>query len=364
MPSFRKLDRGNWQVQVFLGRDSKGKQKIVKKQGFKTKKDAEVWANEILNQKNKGYVTVSNNILFNDFLMKWYDDYKKLTLSTTTKTCYEGRIKKHIIPYFEGLKLNGVSNAIVQEFYNNLIKNLKPSSAKKIMDILTSCFKYAKKQKLIIDVPTDIEKIKAEKKKIETWNQEQVKYFLKEIENTYLHFPVFLDLMTGLRIAELCGLKWKYVNLEEGYIDVVGQVIFNRTSKELEYTKILKTDSSFRRITIPGVLVDYLEEIKGALHPKNNDFVVLNRYGQICNPRNLSMNFVKTVEKYKVPKITFHGLRHTHATMLISAGENIKVVSERLGHKDITTTLNIYTHVQEEMKQNTATLLQGIFKAN
>lgn len=362
MPSFHQIARGNWKVQVFLGRDSKGKQKIVKKQGFKTKKDAEAWANEILNQKNKGYVTVSNNIMFNEFLMKWYQDYKKLTLSTTTKTCYIGRINKHILPFFEGLKLNEVSSAIVQDFYNNLVKDMKPSSAKKVMDILISCFKYAKKQKLIMEVPTDIDKIKSEKKKIETWNQEQMKYFLKEIEDTYLHFPVFLDLMTGLRIAELCGLKWKYVNLDEGYIDVVGQIIYNRSSRELEYTKILKTDSSFRRITIPGVLIDYLKEIKEALHPKENDFVVLNREGNMCNPRNLSVNFSKTVAKYNVSKITFHGLRHTHATMLLSAGENIKVVSERLGHQDITTTLNIYMHVQEKMKQNTASLLQNMFE--
>lgn len=361
MASYKQLSRGNWKVAVSLGYKD-GKKQIIRKQGFKTKKDAETWANEILNQKNKGYVTVSNNIMFNDFLMKWYEDYKKLTLSTTTKTCYIGRINKHILPFFKNLRLNEIKSNVVQEFYNKLIKKMKPSSAKKVMDILTSCFKYAKKQKLIIELPTDIDKIKSENKKIETWNQEQIKYFLKEIEGTYLHFPIFLDLMTGLRVGELCGLKWKYVNLDEGYIDIVGQVIFNRTSKKLEYTEILKTDSSFRKITIPEVLIDYLKEIKENIHPKNNDFVILDRSGNMCNPRNLSMNFCKTVAKYNVPKITFHALRHTHATMLISAGENIKVVSDRLGHKDISTTLNIYTHVMKEMKQNTASLLQEMFK--
>ena len=76
------------------------------------------------------------------------------------------------------------------------------------------------------------------------------------------------------------------------------------------------------------------------------------------------MEFTKKVQKYKqLPQITFHGLRHIHATILIANGENIKVVSERLGHSDITTTLNIYTHVRDDMKNNTASLLDDLFKS-
>ena len=100
----------------------------------------------------------------------------------------------------------------------------------------------------------------------------------------------------------------------------------------------------------------------------------------MCNPRNLSMNFTKTVAKYKksieelkhenkkipqnymkLKQISFHGLRHTHATLLIFNGENIKVVSERLGHSNIGITLNTYTHVMNDMKNNTATLLNDLF---
>lgn len=101
----------------------------------------------------------------------------------------------------------------------------------------------------------------------------------------------------------------------------------------------------------------------------------------MCNTRNLSMNFTKVISKYKLsskdfkrskskknidnylqlPQITFHGLRHTHATLLILKGENIKVVSERLGHKSITETLDTYTHIMDDMKNNTANLLDDMF---
>lgn len=114
------------------------------------------------------------------------------------------------------------------------------------------------------------------------------------------------------------------------------------------------------------------------------DFVVLSRESTICNPRNLSMNFTQAISKYKLSvdafqktnsnkdigyymqlkQITFHALRHTHATLLIFNGKNIKVVSERLGHKNIVTTLNTYTHIMDDMKNNTASLLDSIFKCN
>lgn len=86
----------------------------------------------------------------------------------------------------------------------------------------------------------------------------------------------------------------------------------------------------------------------------------------MCNPRNISMDFTKNVNKYKdkLPQISIHGLRHIHATLLILNGENIKIVSDRLGHNDITTTLNTYTHIMEEMKDNMAELLDSLFINN
>ena len=96
--------------------------------------------------------------------------------------------------------------------------------------------------------------------------------------------------------------------------------------------------------------------------PLDNDFIVPDRNGSMANPRNLSMDFTKKLEKYlELKQISFHGLRHTHATMLLKYGENIKVVSARLGHKDITTTLNTYMHVMPDIETNTSTLLDNIF---
>lgn len=382
MPSYKQLSKYNWKVQVSLGYKD-GKKQLARKQGFKTKKDAERWATDILNKHNKGYVALtSNNILFKDFLLKWFNEHKSKTLSLNTYTNYNSRIHTHIIPKLGSYKLTEINNVIVQDFYNSLIgEGLKPSSAKKIIEILAGCFKYAKKLKLIYSLPTDIEKIKSEKPLVEFWCKEEVDFFLNEIEGAYLYFPILLDILTGLRIGELCGLKWKDLDLDEGYIFINGQIIIDKEKKELIYTPILKTDTSHRKISIPPLLINYLKSIYDNEKPKLNDYVIKSREGSICNPRNLSMDFSKRVAKYKksidelkekypdkdlsnykqLKQITFHGLRHTHATLLILNGENIKVVSQRLGHKDISTTLQTYTHVMKDMEQNTASLLQTMF---
>ncbi|NFA43695.1 site-specific integrase [Clostridium botulinum] len=368
----------NWKATVCLGYED-GKKNVARKQGFKTKKEAEKWVTDILSQKNKGFIApTESSILFKDYVNKWFNDYKSKHIGINTRTNYKSRIDTHIIPKLGSYKLNKITNAIVQDFYNSLIgEGLKPSSVKKIMEILNGVFKYAQKSKLIYVVPTDIEKQPMNKPKIEFWSKKEIDFYLNEIKDTYLYTPILIDIFTGLRVGELCGLRWGNINLDNGYLTVKNQVIYDRESKILVFSEILKTDTSYREISLPNILIDHLKAIKG--DSDSTDFVILSRDGLMCNPRNLSMNFSKSIFKYKKPieeisqkvakndymqlkQITFHGLRHTHATLLIFNGENIKVVSDRLGHKDIATTLNTYTHIMEDMKNNTASLLDNIFK--
>lgn len=350
MASYKELSKGNWKVTISLGFDEKGKRRKVIKQGFRTKRDAEKFTTDILTKKNRGYISPGeNNILFKDFIMDWFTNYK----------------------------LNQLNNAIMQKFYNDLIneKKNKAVSTIKVMDIVNCSLKYAQKLKLIYELPTDINKQKLEKPKIEHWNKSEIDFFLEHVKGTYMYTPVFIDILTGLRIGELCGLRWCDIDLEKGIITVNNQLIHDKRLKVLILAD-LKTSSSHRNITIPKKLINYLRELKEDRGASDNDYVVLDRNDFKYTPRNLSMNFTKKVSKFKKPieenesskaeymqlkQISFHGLRHTHATLLILNGENVKVVSERLGHADIRMTLNTYTHVMQDMKNNTANLLDDLF---
>lgn len=385
MASYRNIgtnSKPNWVVEASFGTGLDGKRLRVKKQGFKTKREAEKYISEYSTDINKGNIKLeAREINFGDFLLQWFNDYKSKQLSINTKTNYKSRIETHILPYLGHYKLVKIDNVIVQNFYNTLIgKGLKPATVKKVIEVLNNVFKYANKMRLVSIIPTDIEKLPCETPKIKYWNKDQVDFFLSTIKDSSIYTPILIEIMTGLRIAELCGLRWRDIDLEKGAITVNSQIIFDKINKVAIPTDILKTSTSHRIITIPNILIEHLKAFKEEVKPLEKDFVIKNRYGMIVNPRNLSMNFTKKIEKYskpleehiketgscnnymQLPQISFHGLRHTHATLLISVGENIKVVSERLGHKDINTTLNTYTHVMEEMRNNTASLLNDMFK--
>ena len=363
--SYKQLSKYNWQVVISLGYDENGKKRRVKKQGFRTKKEAEVFVTETLTKKNHGYIAPTNtNILFKDFITQWFNDYKSLSIGINTRTNYLSRINTHIIPKLGHYKLTDITNNIIQNFYNDLInkEKLNPSSAKKILETLNNCFKYAQKNKLIYTVPTEIETIKINKKEIEFWTENELKFFLEEIKDTYLYTPILIASMTGVRVGELCGIRWCDIDLENGYININNQVIQDKNSKKLILSSILKTSTSKRSISIPKLLITHLEGIKAQINPNKLDCIILNRQNEICNPRNISMEFTKKVDKYpNINQISIHSLRHTHATLLILNGENIKVISDRLGHKDISVTLNTYTHVMEDMKKDTAKLLDSLF---
>lgn len=380
MASYEQLSKGNWKAIVSLGYES-GKQIKNRKQGFKTKKDAEKWVTETLSKKHKGYVATSeSNILLKDFMHKWFNEYKINTISTNTISNYNARINTHIIPKLGNYKLNKITNIVVQDFYNDLINGgQKPSSAKKVLETLSNCLRYAQKNKLIYMIPVNIDRVPIENTKVEFWNKYEVDFFLNQIKDDYLYTPILIELLTGLRIGELCGLRWCDIDLDNGHLNVRNQVLNDKANKSLIFTDKLKTTPSYRKITLPKALVNHLKKIKG--NSLDKDFVILSREGLMCNPRNLSMNFTGEILKYKLsledykksksrnkkdnyiqlPQLTFHGLRHTHATLLIFKGENIKVVSERLGHKSITETLDTYTHVMDDMKNNTAEILDDMF---
>ena len=134
-------------------------------------------------------------------------------------------------------------------------------------------------------MPVDIDRVPIEKSKVDFWNKEDVDFFLNNIKDTYLYTPILIELLTGLRLGELCGLRWCDIDLDNRYLTVRNQVINDKTNKTLLFTDKLKTKTSYRNITLPKMLVDYLKSIKG--NSSNTDFVILSREGFMSNPRNL-----------------------------------------------------------------------------
>ena len=208
----------------------------------------------------------------------------------------------------------------------------------------------------------------------------EIETFKKTKEELAVEYEEFI-LKLSDEICELGLDKDEFycsIDLDNNRLYIKEQVLNDKISKKLILTDILKTSKSNRVITIPDFLKNILQDHKpDYMINKVNDFVILSRNNTMCNPRNLSMDFTKNVAKYTKPieeltnapinykqllKLSFHDLRHTHATILLKHGENVKVISERLGHTSIKITLDTYSHVLPSMEEHTALLLNNIFK--
>lgn len=377
MSHYRKLKNNTWEVQIYLGRDPiTNRQNRSTKSGFKSKKEAIKYAESLKVDIRNGLDVINNKILLKDFITNWYKDFKVNTLRINTQSNYQSAINNHIIPSLGNIQLSKLTVSKVQQFYNNLLNSgMRASSCKKILQVLSNCLRYAQKQKLIEYLPTEIEKVPSDSPEREYWSEHQFEFFLNEVRDTTIYLPTLIAGLTGLRIGEICGLRWKNVDLENGYIIVCEQAINNKINNSLLHTNNLKTNASKRKVTIPPILISKLKEFN-----TDTEFVIVDKNNKMCNPNNISENFRRLVKKYKndlnteiectkpfsnsnymkLPQLSIHDLRHTHATILMAKGINNKVISQRLGQTSLKVT-SIYTHVTDEMQIQSSNVLQNAF---
>lgn len=384
-----------WRVFIYLGKDSTGKQ-IRKTKTFKKQSDAKKWEAEMIASHNKGINIVGSKNLFKDMAQEWYDNVCLKRDSINTSYNKLSVLNAHILPVFGEVPLSKITTQMVQQFYFNLNNSgLKASTSKKIMATLTNVLKYCLKQGKIQYLPTDIEKLPVVKDQIRYWNEEQLKLFLENIkgdqDDQKFYIAVLLVSMTGMRSAELMGLQLKNYDSINRVLEVNSQVIKDKASKKLILTNTMKTATSSRKLSLPKVLCTELDLYVDRLpYSSKNSFLIGNQEGGMEFYDNLRMKFNRRIMKIRrqqekdirekqesepdtnrlsdadiddmlLPVIKFYELRHTHATILLNNGENIKVLSERLGHKNITTTLDTYASVMQKSRTKTADLLDGLF---
>lgn len=368
----RKKDSG-WQFTVELSKDPiTGKRKQKSKGGFKTKKDCQIAMSEMMIEIEKGEYFETSNMTLRDYLLQWSEDYAKVNVAPKTYERYFDIINKYIIPKLGAVEINNLKPLHIQSFYNYCIKDLKLSSTtvRQFHAILHKSLNQAVKWQLInVNITDAIDKPRKAKISFNTLNEQQVEILLSRLKGMTLFLPVMLALTTGMRRGELCGLKWENIDLNDGIIYVKNQL--QKINGELQDTS-LKTDGSKRKIIFLKSTLSILKEYrKIQLENKlknpeyyNKNYVICKSDGQPYDPSYITKNFVRIIHKISIelniPKVRLHDLRHTHATLLLKAGVNPKVVSERLGHSSVSMTLNTYSHVLPEMQQDAANKLEKL----
>lgn len=353
--------RGNtYSYIVHLGTDPvTGKPKKKEKGGFKSPKDAEKAANKILNEFEQGNFADSNEKL-KEFIEKFLDSQIRHEVSEATFEMQKGYAVNHIYPIIGNLKLNKITPMHIQGLYSDKLKQgLSAGTIHNIGNFLSKVFRTALEWGYVNkNVMQVVRKPSYSPTRMSVWTKEQSQLFMSDTVDSRFHVVYVLALTTGMRKGEILALQWKHFDSANATLSVQQTIEVTKGNIKL---KEPKTKTSRRLITLPQFVVVLLRKHKIQQKPNTLDLITPGIKHILLYPSVLEKVYFADVERLKLPHIRFHDLRHTHATILLSMGENPKVVQERLGHANIATTLNTYSHVLPSMQKNTADKLNDVF---
>ena len=372
--SIEKRGKNSYRLTVSEGFDLNGNPMIHRKTVHGTKKDAQVELAKFVTEVQNGLVVDGKSLRFSEFTEIWKRDYGSKELAPSTYKRYCRMLETRLLPYFGHFYINKIRPTDIMKFYdllekdtqlvrkkgNNGSKTKKPLSGKTILEhhrLLRAMLHKAVYWQLIVANPAErVQPPKARKPKRKSYDDEQTKMLLENLEllpseDTKYKVAIILTVFTGVRLGELMGLEWQDVDFKNGIISI------NRSSQYLAdmgvFTKVPKTESSIREIAIPEFIIFLLEEYKlwyeeqksiyGELWT-NSDRLFVQADGKPMHPSTISKWFVRYVGQIGLPVINFHGLRHTNASLLVAQNIDIAVISARLGHAQISTTLDFYVH--------------------
>ncbi len=293
-----------------------------------------------------------------------WKEYKRPYVKQSTMAAYALILENHILPTFGDD--NSLPEQSVQAFVLHKIESgLSTKSVKDILIVLKMVMKFGVKKEWMTYYEWDIKyPPSSENKVLDVLSVTNHRKILNHIQShfTFMGLGIYISLSTGLRIGEVCALKWSDINVTDGILTV------NRTIEriyiiegEKKHTELVintpKTKNSCREIPMNKELLGMLKPLKKVV---NDDYYILTNDERPIEPRTYRNYYKRLMEKLDIPKLKYHGLRHSFATRCIEVGCDYKTVSVLLGHSNISTTLNLYVHPNMEQKKR---CIDKVFKS-
>ena len=341
--------------------------------GSKRKAEAELARLRAEFEPPKEVGDLSSDMLFADYLLEWLE-IAKGRLAVATYSSYAAMIKKPVGPYFRqrNLTLRELEARHLQMFYSEMLRKVKPNTVIHYHAIIHSALKYAMKTDMVPqNVAMKVDRPRKNSFQPTFLDAEQMQKLFEIVKGTRLELPVLVAAFYGLRRGEVLGLKWDAIDFNRGTLTIkrtVTEATIDGTMKIIEQDSA-KTKSSLRTLPLVGSFRDYFQKVKEAqeLNKKvcgncyNYDYdgyVFVNELEERMRPDYLTEYFPKYIAKHGVPKMRFHDLRHSCASLLLANGVPLKQIQEWLGHSDFSTTANIYAHLDYRSKISSAQAME------
>ena len=369
-----------WEARITTGKDGQGKQ-VQRSFSGKTQKEVREKMQAAAVEITEGTYIAPSKMTVGDWIDIWSKEYTN-SIKPRTLDTYKQNIRVHIKPALGAIKLAALSAVDIQKFYNDLIrdgytvtrndngkvtkerKSFSPKTIKNIHGTLHKCLEKAVSLGYIKYNPADRPELpRIEKSDIKPLEDDEIKRFLSAIKGNDYETLFTVALFTGMRRAEVIGLSWDCVDFENGTI-LIKQQLQKYSGTGGKYVLTPTKNSRWRTLTPADGIMKLLkhrqlEQIQdrfkaGSAWDNSMNLVFTDRLGGYLSGNTVYMNFKRIVASIGLPDARLHDLRHTYATASIRSGDDIKTVQENLGHHTAAFTLDVYGHVTEQMKRESA----------
>ena len=321
------------------------------------------------------YGDISPNMLFADYMEVWLEIVRG-SVEKTTFSSYTQMVKKKIVPYFRdlGVTLGGLEAKHIQRFYLYELRNVSANTVIHEHANIHKALQYAVRMNLIQYNPADkVERPKKEKFIAGYYKQEELEQLFEVAKDHPYSLLIQMTAFYGLRRSEALGLKWDAIDFERNTI-TIRHIVTNAQvdgKYEIVCEDRAKTKSSLRSLPLVASIKEKLISVKNqqkenkrvcgnCYNTEYDGYVFVDAMGNLFNPRNVSKNFATLLERNNLRHIRFHDLRHSCASLLLANDVPMKQIQEWLGHSDISTTANIYSHLDYQSKVNSANIMDNI----
>lgn len=376
-----------WSYIVDVGTDPKtGRRKQKKKGGFQTKSAAQDAAALLIAELSQGSYIQETNITFQEFAYQWLSMYEKSGKIKESTVRVRNHEITRLLDYFAKLKLKDITRKRYQDALDNLMER---GFAQNTIDGAhrtgRMIFKKAVEMEILKKDPTEFTQVPKKQKTVEELEKESKipKYLEKDELQTFLRtvkefglemdYLIFLTLSyTGMRVGELCALKWRDIDFEEQTINIRRTYYNPKNNKKLYKLLPPKTPSAVRIIDVDDTVINELKEhhaFQERVREHNTDsyhdedFILADELGYPLYIKKVENRMTRLLKLADLKiELTPHSLRHTHTSLLAQAGVSLPEIMNRLGHKDEDTTKNVYLHVTKDMKKEASKKFKNLME--
>jgi integrase len=358
----------SWSYVLYLGRDQSGKKRQKWVGGFRTRRDAEDALTQSLDRVRTRTWADPGRITVAEYLDQWLDGIRP-SLRPKTAASYEDALRGWVIPRVGSVRLVGLTAPRLRALYGELLESgrcngsggLSPRSVQYAHRILSHALKDAVDHGLLVRNPASLVKPpRVPKPPMRVWSADDVRRFLAGVADDRLYALWVLLVTTGVRRGEALGLRWEDIDIKRGQLAVRQTVVAIGYDVHVSEPK---TAIGKRSVSVDPTTVAALkahrrrqskEQLVAASAWSESGLVFTTENGAMIHPDRISKVFAQLVTRLQLPVIRLHDLRHTAATLALVAGVHPKVVQERLGHSNVTITLDTYSHVLQGLQEDAA----------